>query len=94
MDKTELDREELEDILNPAHRSVIRTDHLAIEGSNTDESVQLIQEALSKVKGVQEVVVDREKSIVNITYDSRKTNVPALHDALLGSGYTATRTAS
>ena len=90
MNPAYLDKEEVEDILNPANRELMRTDHIAIHGMTSDECVRKIEGALSKHTGVESVHVDREKEIATVTYDSRRTNISAIHDALLKSGYKPT----
>jgi copper chaperone CopZ len=94
MNKTELDIKELEDILNPSNRSHFRTDQIGIDGVTSEELIHKIEETLSHIEGVQTLHVDSERQVVIISYDSRLTNMPELHDALLESGYKPTRTAS
>jgi copper chaperone len=92
---SEIDKPDLE-VLETlrADRKPYRTDVLGIEGMTCDECVQKIENSLKNVNGVQSVQVDREKAVATVTYDSRKTDVPTLHDALLNSGYKPTRQAS
>jgi copper chaperone CopZ len=94
MNKTELGSRELEDILNPPNRSVIRTERLGIDGMTSEEWIEKIQDALSHVDGVKTLEIDAQRQVAIVTYDSRRTNMPELHDALLRSGYKPTRTAS
>lgn len=94
MNKTELDTRELEDLLNPPNRSVIRTDQFGIDGLTTPEWLKKIEDALAHQDGVQSAHVDPEKHVVIVSYDARRTNVPELHDAILKSGYKPARTAS
>jgi copper chaperone CopZ len=46
---------------------------------------------LRGVDGVRKVQVDRARRLVTVTYDTRKTHIPALHDTLLSHGYRPTR---
>jgi len=94
MNKTEMDPSELEDILNPANRSVIRTEQFGIDGMTGEEWAEKIRETMSHVDGVHSIHVDTEKHVAVVAYDSRRTNMPELHDALLQTGYKPTRTAA
>jgi copper chaperone CopZ len=80
MEKTNIDN------LN-THERVTETKHILIDGMTCDECVRTIERALRKVDGVEQVQVDRSKARATVTYDTRKTNIPALHDTLLKSGY-------
>jgi copper chaperone CopZ len=40
-----------------------------------------------RIDGVKEVKADPKTERVRITFDARKTHAPALHDAILRSGY-------
>jgi copper chaperone CopZ len=72
---------------------VLETKDVAIAGMTSDACVKIIERALRKKDGVTEVRVDRDRSVATVTYDTRKTDIPALHDALLKSGYHPTREA-
>jgi len=39
------------------------------------------------VNGVTDVRVDRQAALATVTFDTTKTHMPDLHDALLKSGY-------
>ncbi|HTD65168.1 MAG TPA: heavy-metal-associated domain-containing protein [Candidatus Limnocylindria bacterium] len=71
-----------------APRPVLETDRFGISGMTCDKCVQTIENALRKVNGVQDVKVDRQSATATVTFDRAKTNVPALHDAVLAAGYT------
>jgi copper chaperone CopZ len=43
------------------------------------------------VNGVKEVSVDRHDAQAKITFDTTKTDMPAIHEAILRSGYKPTR---
>jgi len=68
----------------------LETKNLAINAAS-DESLRRIEEALRNERGVKEVKVDRENGIASVTFDTRETNLPELHDALLKSGYRPSR---
>ncbi len=51
---------------------------------------RIIERALRGKTGVKEVKVDRDAAKATVTYDRRQTNLPALHETLLRSGYTPT----
>lgn len=66
---------------------VIETIEIATEGEECDECVTNLKEPLMKMPGVQDVLVDTVTERVIVRFDARKTNAPALHDAILKSGY-------
>jgi copper chaperone CopZ len=65
------------------------TKALAIEGMTCDNCVKHVERALRGVNGVKSVHVDRENARAEVTYDTTKTDMPALDDALKKSGYRA-----
>ncbi len=73
--------------LRPSKEAAIETAHLAVDGLTEQDSVQKAVDALKAVDGVQEVHGEVASGMITVTFDARKTHVPALHDALLGSGY-------
>jgi copper chaperone CopZ len=52
-----------------------------------DNCVRTVEKALRGVPGVTQVRVNRHAAQATVTFDSTKTHLPALHDALLKSGY-------
>jgi copper chaperone len=84
MDKRNIDN------LSPEERW-FDTSEIEIDGMTCDNCVRTIEKALRGVDGVRDVRVDRARRLVAVTYDTRKTHVPALHDALLSHGYHPTR---
>jgi copper chaperone CopZ len=60
---------------------------LGIEGMTSDNCVRQVTRALKRVTGVKNVEVDQAAALVTITFDTTKTDMPMLHDALLASGY-------
>ncbi|MFN7141767.1 MAG: heavy-metal-associated domain-containing protein, partial [Limisphaerales bacterium] len=74
----------------PMRMDPILTRQIAIEGMTCDKCVQRVEKALKNKNGVQAVQVDRQKALATVVFDSSKTDIPALHDALLEAGYKPT----
>ena len=72
---------------NIAGTSPLETHDIGIEGMTCDNCVRTVEKALRGVSGVTQVRVDRHAALATVTFDSTKTHMPALHDALLKSGY-------
>lgn len=70
--------------------AVLETRDIGISGMTCDKCVERVQKALRGVEGVREVQVDRPAARATVTFDTVRTNIPALHDALLKSGYKPT----
>ena len=64
---------------------------LAIEGMTCDNCVRTLTKALKQVNGIKDVKVDRENARAEVTFDTTKTHMPAIHEAILRSGYKPTR---
>ena len=79
-------------IQNPVE-PLLETKEFALAGMTDDQCVETIERALRRKEGVTDIHVDRDRSVATVTYDTRKTNIPVLHDALLKSGYHPTREA-
>src|ERR1041385_6746181 len=62
---------------------------IAIEGMTCDNCVKHVTKALRGVNGVKSVEVDRENARAIVTYDTTKTDIPPLDDALKKGGYRA-----
>ena len=80
--------------LRPTEEASIETAHLAVDGLSGEDSVRKAVGILKGVDGVTEVHGQTAAGIITVTFDARKTHVPALHDALLKGGYTPARTAT
>src|ERR1051325_8871336 len=63
------------------------TKAFAIEGMTCDNCVKHVTRALRGVNGVKSVEVDRQNARAVVTYDTTKTDMPALFEALKKSGY-------
>jgi len=72
---------------NIAGTSTLETHDIGISGMTCDNCVRRVEKALRSVNGVTEVRVDRPAALATVTFDSTKTHIPELHDALLKSGY-------
>lgn len=84
MDKTNIAN------LSPEQR-ILETKEIEIDGMTCDNCVRTIEKALGGVDGVREVRVDRSRNRATVTFDTTRTNMPALHDILLSHGYRPTR---
>ncbi len=80
--------------LRPTEEASIETAHLVMDGLTAQDSVQKVVDILKKIDGVQDAHGVPASGIVTVTFDARKTHVPALHDALLRGGYNPARTAT
>jgi copper chaperone CopZ len=87
-----MDPSDAHDLRN-TEEAAIETAHLAIEGFSEHDSLKEAANVLKKIEGVRDVHCDNAGGTLAVTFDARITHVPALHDALLGSGYQPARTA-
>jgi len=67
--------------------AVLQTREIGIAGMTCDNCVRRVEQALRGKPGVKEVSVDRATGRARVTFDTTQTDIPALHDALLKSGY-------
>ena len=67
---------------------------LGIDGMTCDKCVETLTKALKRVNGIKEVKVDRHAARAEITFDTTKTDMPAIHEAILRSGYKPVRNVS
>jgi copper chaperone CopZ len=72
----------------PNQARINETARIAIEGMTCDKCVEKVERALRGLRGVREVAVDRKEGVATVTFDNSLVDVPAMHDALLKSGYT------
>ena len=80
--------------LRATEEAAIETAHIATDGLTEEDSVQKVVETLKAVDGVKEVHGEVASGIITVTFDARKTHVPALQDAMLKGGYKPASTAS
>jgi copper chaperone CopZ len=71
----------------PHDERVTDTVTIGIAGMTCDNCVRKVEQALRALPGVKEVAVNRREAVAKVTYDDTRVNVPAMHDALLKSGY-------
>ena len=74
-----------------ALEEIWETRSFGIEGMTCDKCVQTVTKTLKKINGVKDVSVDRQAAAATVTFDTTKTDMPALHEALLKSGYKPAR---
>jgi copper chaperone CopZ len=72
---------------NIAGTSTLETHDIGISGMTCDNCVRRVENALRGVNGVTEVRVDRQAALATVTFDTTKTHIPEMHEALLKSGY-------
>ncbi len=70
-----------------ADHEVLETIQIGTDGNDCDECVRQLREPLMKISGVKSVEANVAKERVTITFDARRTHAPALHEAILQSGY-------
>ena len=68
----------------------VETREIGIGGMTCDGCARRVETALRGVAGVTRVQVDRAAARAAITFDSAKTDVPALLDAVRRAGYEPT----
>ncbi len=69
------------------NQDTFETHEIGIEGMTCDNCARRVEKALRANPGVREVRVDRQAARATVTFDASQTDMPALHDALLRSGY-------
>ena len=67
--------------------AILEAIEIATEGEDCDECVRKLRPVLKNIPGVQDVRINLPDERVVVTFDSRKTHAPDLHDAILKSGY-------
>lgn len=72
---------------NELRATTLATREIGIAGMTCDHCVRRVEKALREKPGVEEVHVDRAAALATVTFDTAKTNISELHDALLASGY-------
>jgi copper chaperone CopZ len=68
----------------------LETRDIGVAGMTCENCVRRVETALRSKAGVQEVHVDRAASRATITFDRRQTDISALREALLKSGFQPT----
>ncbi|NVO20995.1 MAG: heavy-metal-associated domain-containing protein [Bacteroidetes bacterium] len=67
-----------------------KTINLAVDGMTCTGCENTIKEAVGKVAGVSEVTASHTEGLAVVKYDSTKTNVKTISDAITEAGYTVT----
>lgn len=60
---------------------------MTVKGMTCDGCVRSVTKALSAINGVQEAKVDLQAQKASVTFDSAKTNLAALKEAVEDAGY-------
>ncbi len=71
----------------PREALVTETATIGISGMTCDNCVKKVETALRRLPGVKAVTVTRAEAVATVTYDDSVVDIPAMHDALLQSGY-------
>jgi P-type Cu+ transporter len=66
----------------------VETLELGISGMTCENCAHRVEKALRSVAGVQDVRVDSQTEIAAVTFDSSRTDVAVIRQAVLKSGYT------
>ena len=87
-----MDITNIANLRNP-EAAILETKKIGIDGLTHAECARTIEEALRGHRGVKEVHIDPTIGMAYVTFDTRETNFPEIHDILLESGYRAARSA-
>ena len=72
-----------------ADQPILTTIQIATDGNHSDAAVKQLRDPLMEIDGVADVKIDTTAELVTISFDARKTDAPAIHEAILQSGYKA-----
>jgi copper chaperone len=64
---------------------------LGIEGMTCENCVKTLTRALEQINGVKSVEIELQSARAAITFDRTKTDMPAIHEKILQSGYKPAR---
>jgi copper chaperone CopZ len=67
------------------------THTIGIDGMTCEQCVKTLTRGLKSVNGIKDVKVDLNDATATVTYDTTKTDIPAIHDAILAAGYKPTK---
>jgi copper chaperone CopZ len=67
----------------------LETRDITIAGMGCDNCVRKLEKALRAKDGVKEVRVDGTAGRATVTFDRTRTNIPALQEVIVKSGYRA-----
>jgi len=85
-----MDISNVANLANP-EAAILESKNIAVEGLDDEAFARRIEEALRAQPGVKEVRLEKARGILSITFDTRQTNFPDLHDLILKSGYRPSR---
>jgi copper chaperone len=71
----------------PEEARLTETARIGIEGMTCDKCVEKVERALRSLRGVHDVTVDPKGAVARVRFDNSLVDVPAMHGALLRSGY-------
>lgn len=74
-------------IVQSPEMPVLETKTIGIQGMTCQHCVQTVERALRGAQGVKDVSVDLAGAQATVTFDTRQTDIPRLHDTLLAKGY-------
>ena len=72
-----------------ADHPILKTIQIATDGNNSAEAVARLCDPLRELHGVTDVKIDTTAELVTVSFDARRTDAPAIHEAILQSGYKA-----
>jgi copper chaperone CopZ len=73
---------------NTSQGSILFTSlDIGIEGMTCDHCVRRVEKAIKGVPGVTGLSVNRQTAKATVTFDPGKTGLPAIHAAVVKSGY-------
>ena len=72
-----------------ADHPILTTIQIATDGNHSDDAIKRLRDPLMEINGVADVKIDTTAELVTISFDARKTDAPAIHEAILQSGYQA-----
>jgi copper chaperone CopZ len=72
---------------NTSQAEELTTLDFAIDGMTCEHCVRRVEKVLRSQPGVTQAVVSLRGARARVTFDPTKTDIPALHDAILKSGY-------
>ncbi len=73
---------------SPREERLWETVTIGIDGMTCDNCVRKVERVIRSLPGIKELTVDRVGAFARVTFDRSLVDVPAMHDALLKSGYT------
>jgi copper chaperone CopZ len=69
------------------HDPFLKTQNIRIHDLECDNCISSLDELFMSIDGVMAVRVNPDDQVAEVTFDTRKTNLPLIHEILLRSGY-------